>query len=106
MMALAAPGSNIKEIFTGATAPEFYATKNVTFFTKTTLTAAQFEAVQNDAVIRASFDPNNKFKKAKLLTVGDVYAFKLQSGKYGLYKVTAVEGTEDGTLQIAVKIQK
>ncbi len=106
MMTLAAPGSNIKEIFTGATAPEFYATKNVTFFTKTTLTAAQFDAVQNDAVIRASFDPNNKFKKAKLLTVGDVYAFKLQSGKYGLYKVTAVEGTEDGTLQIAVKIQK
>ncbi len=106
LMTLAAPGSNIKGIFTGATAPEFYDTKNVTFFTKTTLSSAQFDAVQNDAVIRASFDPDNKFKKAKLLTVGDVYAFKLQSGKYGLYKVTAIEGTEDGTLQIAVKIQK
>jgi hypothetical protein len=105
-MTLAAPGSNIKGIFTGETAPDKYSTKNVTFFTKTTLTTAQFDAVQNDAVIKAAFDPENQFKKAKLLTVGDVWAFKLQSGKYGLYKVTAVDGEEAGTLQIAVKIQK
>lgn len=106
MMTLAAPGSNIKGIFSGATSPEVYTTKNVTFFVKTTLTAAQFDAVTNDAILRASFDPKNQFKKAKILTVGDVYAFKLQSGKYGLYKVTAVQGTDTGTLQIAVKIQK
>jgi hypothetical protein len=106
LMTLAAPGSNIKNVFAGATDPYLYTTKNVTFFVKTTLTAAQFDAVQNDAVILASFNPKNQFKKAKLLTVGEVYAFKLQSGKYGLYKVTAVEGAETGTLQIAVKIQK
>ena len=106
MMTLAAPGSNIKGIFTGATSTELYTVKNVTFFVKTTLTAAQFDAVTNDAVIRASFDPKNQFKKAKLLTAGDVYSFKLQSGKYGLYKVIAVAGAEAGTLQIAVKIQK
>jgi hypothetical protein len=106
LMTLAAPGSNITGIFTGNSAPDFYTTKNVTFFVKTILTTAQFDAVQNDAVILASYDPDNQFKKAKLLTAGDVYAFKLQSGKYGLYKVTAVDGTETGTLQIAVKIQK
>jgi hypothetical protein len=106
LMTLAAPGSNITGIFTGATSTENYTTKNVTYFVKTTLTAAQFDAVQNDAVILASYDPNNKFKKAKLLTVGDVYSFKLQSGKYGLYKVTAVDGVEDGKVTIAVKIQK
>jgi hypothetical protein len=106
LMTLAAPGSNITGIFTGSTAPDFYTDKNVTFFVKTTLTPSQFDAVQNDAVILASFDPSKQFKKAKLLTVDDVYAFKLQSGKYGLYKVIAVDGTETGTLQIAVKIQK
>lgn len=106
MMTLAAPGSNIKGIFTGTTAPDQYTVKNITFYVKTTLTAAQFDEVQNDAVIRASFDPKNQFKKAKLLTAGDVYSFKLQSGKYGLLKVIAVNGTETGTLQIAVKIQK
>jgi hypothetical protein len=106
LMTMAAPGSNITGIFTGSTAPEFYTVKNVTFFVKTTLTATQFDAVQNDAVIRAAFDPKNQFKKAKLLTAGDVYAFLLQSGKYGLFKVIAADGTETGTVQIAVKIQK
>ena len=105
-MTLAAPGSNITGIFTGATAPDFYTTKNVTYFVKTTLTPAQFDAVVNDAVVMNSFDPSNKFKKAKVLTVGDVYAFLLQSGKYGLLKVTAVTGVEDGSLQMDVKIQK
>ena len=105
-MTLAAPGSNITGIFTGATAPDFYSTKNVTYFVKTTLTPAQFDAVVNDAVVMYSFDPANKFKKAKVLTVGDVYAFLLQSGKYGLLKVTAVTGVEDGSLQMDVKIQK
>jgi len=106
MMTLAAPGSNIKGIFPGATSPELYTDKNITFFVKTTLSAAQFDAVANDAVIRASYDPSKQFKKAKLLTAGDVYAVKLQSGKYGLVKVIAVDGTEAGTLQISVKIQK
>lgn len=106
LMTLASPGSGISGIFTGSTAPENYTTQNTTYFVKTTLTTAQFDAVQNDAIILASFDPESKFRKAKLLTVGDVYAFKLASGKYGLYKVLAVEGTETGTLQIAVKIQK
>jgi len=106
MMSLAAPGSNIKGIFTGTTSPDLYATKNVTFFVKTTLTAAQFDAVKNDAVVLASFNPKNQFKKAKVLTAGDVYAFKLQSGKCGLYKVVATEGTESGTLKMDVKIQK
>jgi len=106
LMTLAAPGSNITGIFTGSTAPENYTTKNVTFFCKTDLTPAMFDAVTNDAVILASFDPDNKFKKAKLLVSGDVYAFKLQSGKFGLLKVTNVTGVEDGSLAFDVKIQK
>lgn len=106
LMALAAPGSNINGIFTGGTAPSEYTTKNVTYFTKTDLSAAAFDQVTNDALIVASFDPDNKFKKAKLLTAGDVYAFKLASGKYGMLKITNVTGEEAGTLEFSVKIQK
>ncbi len=106
LMTLAAPGSNITGIFTGPSSTENYTTKNVTYFVKTTLTAAQFDAVTNDAVILSTFDTNNKFKKAKTLTAGDIYCFKLQSGKYGLLKVIAANGAEDGTVNFAVKIQK
>lgn len=106
MMSLAAPGSNITGIFEGASSPENYTVKNVTYFVKTALTAADFDAVQHDARILAAYDTENDFRKAKLLTAGDVYCFKLQSGKYGLYKVLTVTGEEAGTLEIAVKIQK
>jgi hypothetical protein len=106
MMTLAAPGSNITGIFTGATAPENYTMKNVTFYVQTTLTALEFDAVENDAKILSVFDPENKYKKANQLDAGDVVAFWLQSGKYGLLKVTDVQGTEDGTLEFDVKIQE
>jgi hypothetical protein len=106
LMTLAAPGSNITGIFTGSSSPENYDIKNVTFFVKTDLSVAVFNQVTNDAIILASFDQDNKFKKAKLLAQGDVYAFMLQSGKYGLLKINAVNGEADGSVQFSVKIQK
>jgi hypothetical protein len=106
MMTLASPGSNITGIFTGTTSPENYTVKNVTFFVKTTLTAAQFDAITTDEAILSAFDNDNKFKKAKQLAVGEVYAIKVQSGKYGMFKVTNVTGTETGKLEFTLKMQK
>lgn len=106
MMTLASPGTGITGIFTGATSPENYTTKNTTLFVKTSLTPAQFDAVQNDAIVLDSYDTEFDFRKAKVLTAGDVYSFKLESGKYGLLKVIAVNGETTGTLEIAVKVQK
>lgn len=106
MMSLASPGANITGIFTGASSPDNYTTKNLTWFVKTDLTAAQFDAVQNDAIVLDAYDPDNDFKKAKVLAAGDVYSFKLQNGKYGLLKVIAVNGEQTGSLEIAVKVQK
>ncbi len=106
MMSLAAPGTGITGIFSGQTSPENYTTKNTTYFCKTSLTAVEFDAIQDDAVVLDSYDPDNKFRKAKLLTAGDVYAFKLQSGLFGLFKVIAVNGEETGTLELAIKVQK
>lgn len=106
MMSLASPGANITGIFSGATSPDNYTTKNLTWFVKTGLTAAAFDAVQNDAVVIDAYDADNDYKKAKVLTAGDVYSFKLQNGKFGLLKVIAVNGEVTGTLEIAVKVQK
>lgn len=106
MMTLASPGAGITGIFTGNSSPDNYTTKNTTFFVKTDLTPTQFDAIQNDGVVQASFDNDNKFKKAKVLTAGDVYSFRLENGKYGLLKVISVDGEETGTLTIAIKVQK
>jgi hypothetical protein len=106
MMSLGSPGSNITGVFTGATSPDNYTTKNLTRFYKTTLTAAQFDAVQNDAILLDSYNAAESRKKASVLDVGEVYAIQTDSGLNGLIKVIAVSGEEAGTLEIAVKIQK
>lgn len=106
MMSLASPGAVLSGIFTGSTSPENYSTKNTTYFNKTDLTAGNFDAVLNDAVILASFDENNKTSMATKLMVGDVYAFKLQSGKFGLFKVSQVSGETAGSITISIKVQK
>jgi len=103
---LASPGSNITGIYTGNTSPENYTVKNVTFFMKTTLTTAQFDAISNDEIILQSFDPENAFKKAKNLQSGEVYAMKTQAGKYGLFKVGLVTPETNGSVEIDLKIQK
>ncbi len=106
MMSLGSPGSNITGIFTGATSPDNYTAINLTRFYKTTITAAQFDAIQNDAAILNAYNATEARKKASVLAVGEVYAIKIQSGLYGLIKVIAVSGEVAGTLEIAVKIQK
>ena len=106
MMSLGSPGSNITGVFEGASSPDNYTTKNLTRFFKTELTAAQFDAIENDAVIIDAYNADEARKKASVLAAGDVYAIQIQSGLYGLIKVIAVSGEETGTLEIAVKIQK
>jgi hypothetical protein len=105
-MTLAAPGSNITGIFTGPTSPENYTVKNITYFVKTTLTPALFDAISSDEEIIPLFDPAQQFKKAKILLVNDVYAFKLSNGKFGIFKIIAVDGVEDGNLTFAYKAQQ
>jgi len=106
LMSMGSPGSGITGVFSGATAPDNYTVKNLTRFFKTELTSAQFDAIQNDAVILDSYNADESRKKASNLIAGEVYAIQIQSGKFGLIKVIAVDGTETGTLEIAVKIQK
>jgi hypothetical protein len=105
-MSLAAPGTGITGIFTGSTSPDNYTIKNYSFFVKTSLTAANFDAINSDVEILANFDTDNDYKKAKQLNVGDVYCVKLNNGKYGIFKVLSVEGTESGSLEFAMKVQQ
>ncbi len=111
-MTFAAPASNITGIFSGQYDPNTYTTKNLTRYSDTPLTAAQFDAVANDAQILANFTaPAGKYKKSANLVAGKVIAFQTQAGKYGLIKIKTVNGSTatgsaDGTVEFALKIQK
>lgn len=103
-IALASPGSGIDGIFTGDDMPDNWTTKNTTYFFMTTLTATQFEAVQDgDALIGTSFDADNARRKAKDVQVGQVWAFKTQAGTYGLLLATEVTQGTSGTVTFKVR---
>ena len=106
-IAIASPGSNITGIYTGPSSVENWATLNTTYFTKTTLTVEQFHALaETDQLIETSFDPDNKFRKAKDLKVDDIYAFQVQAGTYGIFKVTEVVQDSIGSVAFEVKVKK
>ncbi len=103
-IALASPGSGITDIFTGDDMPDNWTVKNTTYFFLTSLTAAQFKAVQNgDALIETSFDSANARRKAKDVQVGQVWAFKTQDGTFGLLNTTAVTQGTNGTATFLIK---
>jgi hypothetical protein len=106
-IAIASPGSNITGIFTGTSSVENWTTLNTTYFNKTTLTVEQFDALaETDQLIETSFDTANHYRKAKDLKIDDIYAFQVQAGSYGLFKVTEVVQDSIGSVTFEVKIKK
>lgn len=105
-MFLASPGGNVAGIFTGATAPENYTTRNLTQFVKTTFSAADFDNANTDALLYYGYSLAPPSIKAGGLLKDDVYAFLTHNGFTGLFKVLDVNGNASGTLKIDIKIVK
>jgi hypothetical protein len=106
-IAISSPGAGITGIFTGNSAPENWTTQNTTYYTKTALTTAQFDALaETDQLIVTSFDTANAYRKAKDLKIDDIYSFKTQAEAYGLFKVTEVVQGADGSVTYEVKVKK
>lgn len=108
---LASPGANITGIFTGSSDPSTWTTKNLTKFQVPVpeITVEEFDNLdKNDATIESYFDNTvaSGNKKAKLLTVGDIYAFKTHNNVYGLIKVISVGQNADGYVEFEIKYKK
>jgi len=110
-ISLAGPGSNIREIFTGETAPENWTTKNETHFTATTseITIAQFDQIRDgNEIIRSYFNETQTtgIKKAKDLKVNDIRAFMTVDSTFVIYKVISVAQGADGYVEFEYKKYK
>jgi len=111
-IALAGPNSNITGIFSNEEDadpmdPANWDTKNETrFFEVTTLTVEQFDALANgDESIQSYYNEDEGRRKAKMLAVDDIYAFKTAEETYGLLKVTAVVDGSAGSVTFEYKIK-
>lgn len=90
-----------------STGIQTWTTKNATKFKATTVTATEFDGItaKDDSKIVAAAAGAADTKSNKLAS-GSVFAFVTAAGKKGLIKVTAVSGTQDGSITIDVKVQK
>jgi uncharacterized repeat protein (TIGR02543 family) len=121
---ISSPGANITGIFGGgATDPMSWTTKRLTIYTPTlptsaidpvpantpTITKDEFDQLhQNDPAIQGYFNTSmtSSNKKAKLLAVDDIYAFKTHDNIYGLFKVISVVQGADGSVQVELKLRQ
>jgi|WetSurMetagenome_2_1015567.scaffolds.fasta_scaffold05443_3 hypothetical protein len=70
------------------------------------ITMAQFDAAENDSLLTTGYRPALVSGFSKYAYTGKVVPFKTADGKYGLIKVIEAGENNDGTAEIAIKIQK
>ncbi len=106
---LAAPDdADAATIFTGANGLSTWTVKNATRFKTTTLSSADFDAIQSSSqiVTAATLPTQPNLSKSNDLSVNDVLAFKTVGEKFGLIRIDAINGANNaGTIEITVKIQ-
>lgn len=104
---IASPGANIEDgIFQEEYAPKNWSYRNTTRYIKTSISSEEFNHIQNDSILLVAYVEGEGKRKAKNLAEGDVYSFKTQNTKYGMFLVTEILGSETGTVKIDIKIQK
>jgi hypothetical protein len=103
---LASPGSDIPEAtFSGSRNPLLWTTRNTTKFLKINYTEAQFESVVNDVPILNLWSDSQAVTKATHIAKGDVFLFRLESGRKGMLLIRKVNAGEDGDIEFSVRVQ-
>jgi len=93
--------------------PEFknWNTKNTTSYDYYTsdnglISAELFDNAKNDSLLVAGYRPQNISGLCKYSNPGRIIPFKTSSGKYGLIKVIRADESQNGSMEISIKIQK
>jgi hypothetical protein len=105
--AIGSPGANdVDELFTGTSGLSNWTTLNETRYYETDLEESEFDAVSNDSIFNIVYNSDDAKRKAKNLVAGDIYSFRTEAGKLGLFKVITVNGEAPGDIEIAVKVEE
>jgi len=106
---LGSPGANIDEsVFPSEYHPSNWSVRNTTRYIQTeNIIEEDYINCNNDSLILSNtFEFATGKRKAKNLTVGDIYSFVNDSGDKGLFKVLSVDSETEGTVEISIKMQK
>jgi len=104
---IASPGANIEdEVFDISVHPSEWEIRNTSRYHPVDLTVQEFDTIQNDSILIASYIEEDGKRKAKNLSNGLIFSFKTQQSKFGILKVNEVSGTSEGTVNIDIKVQQ
>jgi hypothetical protein len=98
------PKANL--VFTGPNGLPNWTTKNATRFVETTVTVAEFDAINDGNVLATLAAGATTLSHFGDLATDVVFGFKTQSGKFGLIKVINVNTGASGDITIDVKVQQ
>lgn len=102
---IASPGANVEQgVFPSGF--DDWAVINTSRFHPATIGESDFYGMTNDSLLIADYDESNAKRKAKNLQPGDIYFFRTQKGKLGSFLVKNVSGTNEGYVEIDIKIQE
>ena len=102
----ASPGADFPaSIFDGIRNPLNWTTRNLTRFIKVEYSESKFNAIVNDVPMVDGWSDDKSLTQAKNLAAGDVWLFRLQSGRKGILRVTRITAGDDGDIEFSVKIQ-
>ncbi len=104
----ASPGANVdNSVFTGTFGLPNWMTKNTTRYYQISLTQQEFNAITDPVYVVSSYSESLGKRKAKNLVAGDIYSFKDEStGKYGILRVSEVNGQDAGKVVFTIVMQK
>jgi len=104
---LASPGSGIPaNLYPGARSIDQWTVRPSSVFQKSPMTAQEFNAMGNDALIVNTWKDDQSVSLASDLKMDDVWLVKIQSGVKGAILVKRIVSGADGEIEFAIKIQK
>lgn len=104
---IASPGANIDEtVFPGDEGLLNWVTRRTTRYKLADITEEDFDNANNDSLLIAVHGQSEGNRKAKNLKTDNIFAFKNEDGKIGLFRVNSIFGTDDGKVNISIKVQK
>jgi len=104
---IASPGANIDEsVFPGSEGFVNWTILRTTRYKVVELTEQEFLDAENDSLLVALHGTAEGKRKAKNLVEGKSFAFKNEDGRIGLFRVNSISGTDEGVVNISIKVQK
>lgn len=104
---IASPGANIDpSVYQGSSGLSNWTTRRTTRYKVANITEDDFYNATNDSILIATYGQSDGNRKAKNLQNGNIFSFKNEDGKIGMFLVNSVEGSDSGAINISIKVQE